>query len=218
MNRDFEFRQLLRAYRTGIINEQTFEQELAEIERGTGNGDGGRGFKAMGKTYSNEREAVIAMLDRFRAGEANGQMAFSGWEKQLTTECIRSGVRMITEREGYHARIFERRLADLGAECKATVTDASRKITAKLGDPGVSDKEKLLYITSLASDPAAFFKPVCDFIDSIRDDLETKELFTLYVQDELSSANWLINACKALNGASITQTSKAGNGSAESIV
>ena len=172
----------------------------------------------MGKTYGSEREAVIAMLDRFRAGEANGQKAFAAWEKHVSTECIRSGIRMITEREGYHARIFERRLADLGAECKAQITEASRKITEKLGDPDASDKEKLRYITSLAPDPAAFFKPVCDFVDAIKDDLETKELFGLYVQDELSSARWLVHACEALNGPAPRASAQVGNGSAESMV
>jgi hypothetical protein len=218
MSRDFEFKQLLRAYRSGVINEQSFEQELAQLEHGSGNGGGGRGFQAMGKTYGTEREAVIAMLDRFRAGEANGQKAFEAWEKQVSTECIRSGIRMITEREGYHARIFERRLADLGAECKAQTTDASRKITEKLGDANTSDKEKLLYITSLASDPAAFFKPVCDFVDAIKDDLETKELFGLYVQDELSSARWLMHACEALNGPAPRPMATVGTGAADSLV
>jgi hypothetical protein len=71
MSRDFEFKQLLRAYRSGVINEQRFEQELAQLERGSANGDS-RGFQMMGKTYGSEREAVIAMLDRFRTGEANG--------------------------------------------------------------------------------------------------------------------------------------------------
>jgi hypothetical protein len=198
MSRDFEFKQLLRAYRSGVINEQTFEQELAQLEQGSGNG--GRGFEALGKTYSNEREAVVAMLDRFRAGEANGQQAFAGWEKVVNTDCIRSGVRMITEREGYHARIFERRLADLGAECKAGATEIGRKITEKLSDPRTSDKEKLLYITSLAPDPDAFWKPVYDFVDRIKDDLESQELFKLYIQDELSSGKWLMHACQALNG------------------
>jgi hypothetical protein len=200
MNQDFEFKQLLRAYRAGIINEATFDKELADIERGVGNGDGGRGFEALGKTYGSEREAVVALLDRFRAGEAGGQAAFSGWEKQVSTGCIRSGIRMITEREGYHARIFERRLADLGAECKAGPTDFGRKVTEKLSDPKVSDNEKLLYITSLAPDPEAFWKPVLECVDRIEDDQESKELFKLYIQDELSSGKWLMYACEALNG------------------
>ena len=200
MNRDFEFKQLLRAYRAGIINEETFEKEMADIDRGVGNGDGGRSFEALGQTYGSEREAVVSLLDRFRAGEAGGQAAFSGWEKHVSTDCIRSGIRMITEREGYHARIFERRLVDLGAECKAGATDFGRKITEKLSNPKMSDNDKLLYITSLAPDPEAFWKPVLEVVERIKDDQESKELFKLYIQDELSSGKWLMYACEALNG------------------
>lgn len=217
MNRDFEFKQLLRAYRAGIISEATFESEMAALEQGSANGNGGRGFQAMGKTYGSEREAVVAMLDRFRAGEANGEMAFRGWGKHLSTECIRSGVRMIAEREGYHTRIFEQRLKDLGAECKAPITEASRKITETLSDSSMTDNQKLLYIANLTSDPEAFFKPVLEFAENLKEDLETKELFKLYVQDELSSAKWLMYACEALNGPA-PAASKMENSSAESLV
>jgi hypothetical protein len=200
MKRDFEFKQLLRAYRAGIINEATFEKELTDLEHGGGNADGSGGFEALGKTYGSEREAVVALLDRFRAGEAGGQAAFSGWEKQVSTDCIRSGIRIIAEREGYHSRIFERRLADLGAECKAGLTDFGRRVTEKLSDSKLSDNDKLLYVTSLAPDPEAFWKPVSEVVDRIKDDQDSKELFKLYIQDELSSGKWLMYACEALNG------------------
>jgi hypothetical protein len=220
MNRDFEFKQLLRAYRAGIITEETFECEIGAMEHGNGNGGSARAFQAMGKTFSSERLAVDAMLDRFRAGEANGEVAFAAWSKLCTTDCIRSGIRMIAEREGYHARIFERRMRDLGVDCKATVTEASRKITEYLGDASVTDNQKLLYLNSLAPDIDAFFKPVTDLVENIKDDLESKELFKLYVQDELSSARWLQYACEALNGAgtSATQSMPAQSGAADSIV
>jgi hypothetical protein len=220
MNRDFEFKQLLRAYRAGIITAETFECEMGAMEHGNGNGAGARAFQAMGKTFSSERLAVDAMLDRFRAGEANGEAAFAAWSKLCTTDCIRSGIRMIAEREGYHARIFERRMRDLGVDCKATVTEASRKITEYLSDANVTDNQKLLYLNSLAPDIDAFFKPVTDLVENIKDDLESKELFKLYVQDELSSARWLQYACEALNGAgtSATQSMPAQSGAADSIV
>ncbi len=218
MNRDFEFKQLLRAYRAGIITEATFESEMAALEHGSANGNGGRGFQALGKTYSSEREAVVAMLDRFRAGESNGEAAFRGWEKHISTDCIRSGVRMISEREAYHARIFERRLKDLGAECKAPISEASRKITETLSDPATTDNQKLLYIANLTSDPEAFFKPVLEFAENLKDDLETKELFKLYVQDELSSAKWLMYACEALNGPAPAASAQMENCSAESLL
>jgi hypothetical protein len=85
---------------------------------------------------------------------------------------------MIAEREGYHSRIFERPPGGFERpECKAQITDGSGEITEKLGDAKMSDKQKLLYITSLAPDPEAFFKPFCDFVETIKDDLEAKELF-----------------------------------------
>ena len=41
MNKDFEFKQLIRAYRKGIISEETLEQEIATIENGvSANGPG----------------------------------------------------------------------------------------------------------------------------------------------------------------------------------
>ena len=220
MNRDFEFRQLLRAYRAGIITEETFECEFGAMEHENANGHGARAFQAMGKSFASERQAVDAMLDRFRAGEANGEVAFAAWSKLCTTDCLRSGIRMIAEREGYHARIFERRMRDLGLECTAPVTEASRKITEILSDATVTDNQKLLYLNSLAPDIDAFFKPITDLAENVKDDLESKELLKLYVQDELSSARWLQYACAALNGAGTpaTQSMPAQSGAADSIV
>ena len=67
MNRDFEFSQLLRAYRRGIITEATFESEMAELERGAG--ANGSGFSVNGKSYPSERAAVIEFVDNLRANE-----------------------------------------------------------------------------------------------------------------------------------------------------
>jgi hypothetical protein len=214
MNRDFEFKQLLRAFPAGIISEETFESEMASLENGNGSGRPRAGFEALGKAYASEREGVAALLDRFRAGELNGQAAFEAWEKQCTTECIRTGIRMIAEREAYHARIFERRMRDLGLECKAEITEASKKITEALGDPNLSDNQKLLYLNSLVPDYDAFIKPISDISDNIKDDLESKELFKLFAQDEMSSGKWLQYACAALNGAASAASapSKSGKG------
>ncbi len=218
MNRDFEFKQLLRAYRAGIITEQTFESEMAALENGNGNGQARPGFQAMGKNYGSEREGVAALLDRFRAGEANGEAAFLAWEKLCKTDCIRSGIRMIAEREAYHARIFERRMRDLGVECKEQVPEASRKFTEYMSDPNVSDNQKLLYFNSLVPDVDTFFKPVCAIAEDIKEDLESKELFKLFVQDEISTVKWLQYACAALNGAAPAASAQTGAKSAEAMV
>lgn len=200
MSRDFEFKQLLRAYRAGIINEQTFEREMADLENGA-NGASGRssGFRAFGKTYASERDAIVSFIDKIRAAEANAGIAFDNWAKVCSTDCIRSGLRVISERESYHARVFERRMRDLGAECRAKVSDDGRKFAECVSDPNLSDKEKLLRVNSLLGDAEEITRPIREFADLIKEDLETKELLKLYREDEASTTNWLIYACATLN-------------------
>jgi Mn-containing catalase len=200
MNRDFEFKQLLRAYRSGVITEETFEQEMASLETGaTEMTNGAGGFRAFGKTYNNEREAVIAFIDRARVAEANAGIAFNNWANVCKTDCIRSGLRMIAERESYHGRAFERRLRDLGAECRATLNEDSRKFAETVSDQGLADNEKLLRFNALVSDPDAAVKPILEFANMLKDDLETQEMLKLFYEDELSSTKWLKYACAALN-------------------
>jgi rubrerythrin len=208
MNRDFEFKQLLRAYRAGIINEKTFEAEMAEIEHGAnGNGTAG-GFQYQGKTYKSERDAVVSFLDKSRAGEANGAEIFKNWAKVCTTDCIRSGLKMIAEREAYHARIFENRLRELGAECRAEVTAEGLKVKECASDPKMSDNAKLLDFDKILKNPDELIRPIFEFAELIKEDLETKEALRLFAEDELSSTKWLKYACAALNApASATSAS-----------
>src|SRR5258706_15836988 len=104
MSREVEFRALLRAYRSGVITQETFECETQMLEQGTNGSMGnGSGFRAFGRTYKTERDAVISFIDKVRAGEANGGHAFSAWAEVCTTHCIKTGIRMIAEREAYHA-------------------------------------------------------------------------------------------------------------------
>ena len=103
MNRNFEFKQLLRAYRGGIIDEATFETEVRALENGSAGTNGHHGFLAFGKTYGSEKEAIVEFLDRARAGEAGGAEAFNGWVKTCKTECIYTGIQMIAEREAYRS-------------------------------------------------------------------------------------------------------------------
>jgi hypothetical protein len=200
MNRDFEFKQLLRAYRSGVITEETFEQEMAKLETGaTEMTNGAGGFRAFGKAYANEREAIIAFVDRARVAESNAGVAFNNWANVCKTECIRSGLRMISERESYHGRTFERRLRDLGAECHASLTEDSRKFAETVSDQSLPDNEKLLRFNALVADPEAALKPICEFADLIKEDLESKEMIKLFYEDELSSTKWLKYACGVLN-------------------
>jgi hypothetical protein len=202
MSRDFEFKQLLRAYRSGIISQSTFEAEMALLGAGTpatnGNGSSG-GFKAFGRTYKSERAAVVSFLDKVRAGEANGGEAFSAWAEVCTTDCIRTGIRMVAEREAYHSRIFAQRLAELDGETRATATEDGRKFTAYLGNRTIPDNEKLLSFTKRVGKPEDAIKPICEFAELLKEDLSTKEALRLFAEDELSTAKWIWDSCATLN-------------------
>jgi hypothetical protein len=202
MSYDFEFKQLLRAYRNGVISQSTFESELTWLEDGAptnGNGHGSGGFKAFGRTYKSERAAIVSFLDKVRAGEANGGEAFAAWAEVCTTDCIRTGIRMVAEREAYHSRVFAQRLSELGGEMRAMTTEAGRKATAYLGDPSIPDNEKLLDFTKRVGKPEAAIKPICEFAALLKEDLSTKEALRLFAEDELSTAKWIWDACAALN-------------------
>jgi rubrerythrin len=198
MNRDFEFSQLLRAYRRGIITEATFASEMAELERGAGGN--GSGFSANGKTYPSERAAVIEFIDSLRANEFCAGLAFPKWAEVCKTDCIRSGLSMIAERESYHARVFEQRLKELGAEQRAVESEAVSKLHDYFGDNNVSDADKLLRLTARFPNPKEAVSFIAEFADKLKEDQQTKEMLKLFHQDELSTTTWLLESCAALNG------------------
>jgi hypothetical protein len=200
MNRDFEFKQLLRAYRAGIITEETFECEMGALEGGApAMSNGTHGVRVMGRSYGSERDAVVAEIDRFRAAESGAGKAFAEWAKQCTTDCIRSGLRMISERESYHGRIFDQRLCDLGVEGKAKVSEETGKFFDFIMDSKRSDGEKLMHFFELVKNVEPAFKQISDFSDCLKDDLETKEALKLFVEDEASTVKWMRYACAAVN-------------------
>ncbi len=205
MNREFEFKQLLRAYRGAIISEAAFEQEMARLEAGgeadKTNGANGAGFRAFGRTYKSERAAVVSFIDKVCAGETNAGEAFRRWAEVCKTECIRSGLRIVAEREAFHARVFEARMRDLGAELRASATEEARKLTAFLADPKRTDAEKLMQFVGVVGDPDATAKSIHDFAALLVEDLETKEALRLFAEDEYSTVKWAHEACAALNAA-----------------
>ncbi len=206
MNQDFEFKQLLRAYRAGVINQATFEMEMTDLERrastnGHVNGSGAGGFKAFGRTYKSERDAIVSFLDKVRAAESFAGEILPRWLAVCKTDCLRGGLAMVAEREAYHGRVFERRLQALGGEKRAgrEITEEQRKYCDFVSNPSVSDGDKLLRATGSIGDPQKAIQPICDFVELIKDDQETKEMLKLFAADELSSGTFLRDACALLN-------------------
>lgn len=211
MNKNFEFKQLLRALRTGIIDEATFEQEMAQLEDGAhanGNGNGAGAFKAFGKSYASERAAVISFLEAVSAAETNGGDTVGAWLGVCKTDCIRGGLKMVAEREAYHGRAFTQRLNELGGTVPDRNTEDFRKQLAYLRDTSISDLAKLKRGAERFPNPEETIRPLFEFAASLKEDQQTKEMVQLFAEDELSTLKWQKAAWAALKpGYTETQTS-----------
>jgi len=197
MNRDFEFKQLLRAYRSGIIGDQTFEMEMRNLEMCASQANN-EGFKAFGTTYASEREAVIKFLEAVAPAETAGGEAVRGWLKLCKLDCIKGGLKMVAEREAYHGRMFAERLVELGGTVPQSASAMTRESINYLHDPNISDLEKLQKATTRYPNPDETIRPLFEFADLLKEDQQTKEMVKLFAQDELSTLKWQHSLCTVL--------------------
>jgi hypothetical protein len=200
VNRDFEIRQLLRAYRSGLLSEAAFEEEMARLEQGTDEqGQPQPAFEAFGRAYRSEREAVINFLDELHATQMETAIGFAKWAAVCRTTGLRTGLLMIAERDAYHARVLERRVRELGGELHVTPTEKGSKLVELLANREISELEKLLALISFIRDPQEAVAPIVQFASLLRSDLETRQALRLLAEDELSSATWLHEICTVLS-------------------
>jgi hypothetical protein len=173
--------------------------EATTARQGASPASNGASFHAFGRVYESERAAILSFLHKVRAGEANGGEAFAAWAAVCTTDSLRLGIRMIAERETYHARIFDQRLLELGGETHEVAPEEGRGFKEYLGNPTIPDREKLLRFARSVGDPQESIKPICEFAALIKEDVQTKEALLLFSEDELSSATWASKTSAALN-------------------
>ncbi len=204
MNRDFEIRQLLRAYRGGIMSEAAFEEEMTRIEHEVAEpGAITPSFEALGRTYRSEREAVIDFLDKLHATQMDGAVGFAKWSAVCRTRGLRTGLMIVAERKAYHARVLERRAHELGAELRTISSEQGSKLVEVLANGEISELEKLLALTTLIQEPRAAVAPLMAFAAALNTDIETKQALRLLAEDELSSATWLSDVYGALSAGQV---------------
>jgi bacterioferritin (cytochrome b1) len=197
---DFEVKQLLKAYRKGLISDDLFEAQIAELTKGGQNGH--TQFTYNDKPVGSEREMIMQLLDEFRCREDFAAEFFNRWIEVSDQECARGGLRVIQQREAYHAKVLEERLRELGGIPQCTVSAERRENdVAFYASKDKTDAEKLLAATSRITDPAQALKYITSVIDQIHEDQQSKELLRSLVQDEMSSIAWLKEACALLNPA-----------------
>ena len=194
---DFEARQLLKAYRKGLISDELFAEQMREI--GNGNGEG---YCYNGKMHATEREMIMHLLDELRCAENFASEYLNCWVQVSDQECVKGGLRMVQQRETFHAQILEARLRELGGIPQCAVPAERRdKELPFYASTEKKDVEKLQSIASRIKEPAAIFKPITDAIAQIKEDQQSKELLRSFIDDEMSSTKWLLEACETLSAA-----------------
>lgn len=202
VNRQFEVRQLLKAYRKGLISDELFEEQMCEIE-GRAPAAGampGKTYCLRDKTFHSERDLVVRFLDEFRAGETFGGEVFALWREATSNPLLRGGLRVIAEREARHGRQLAERLAELGGNAEVTLPASFREAArARLASREISDLDKLSGVLKRLPDAEAAVKPICDVIAQIEADCESRALLELIVDEETSTIRWLHAACRCLS-------------------
>jgi hypothetical protein len=193
---DFEVRQLLKAYRKGLISDELFEAQVRELQNGEAK------YVFNGKSHATEREMIMHLLDEYRCAENFASEYLNCWSEVSDQECVKGGLRVIQQREAYHARLLEDRLRELGGIPQCTVpTEQRAREMAVYASKEKKDVEKLQYVANQIDDLPKVLKFITDVIDQIQDDQQSKELLRSLVQDEFSSGQWLLEANQLLNGA-----------------
>jgi len=127
---------------------------------------------------------------------------FRAWADLCTTQSLRSALQMVSEREASHARVFERRMRELGAERRAGATAEGEHLKAYLSGAHHNDAEKLAEFVRVTGDPAAVLDPIRGFAERLAEDLDTREALRLFIDAEDSTLKWAQNARSALGSVS----------------
>ena len=193
---DFEVRQLLKAYRKGLISDEVFEAQMRELQSGEAK------YVFNGKAYASEREMIMHFLDEYRCAENFASEYLHCWSEVSDQECVKGGLRVIQQREAYHARLLEERLRELGGIPQCTVpTQQREKEVSFYASKEKKDTEKLQHVANQIQDLPKVLKFITNVIEQIQEDQQSKELLRSLVQDEMSSGQWLLEANQLLNGA-----------------
>ncbi|HUN57120.1 MAG TPA: hypothetical protein VMU41_03340 [Candidatus Binataceae bacterium] len=194
MNRDFEIKQLLRAFRGGIMSEAAFEEEITRLEHESAGQDQTSNpppFEACGRSYRSERDGVLSFLDELHAAQMDSAVGFAKWSAVCRTKGLRTGLLVAAERAAYHTRIIQRRMHELAGELHATTSEQGQRLIEVLANSQISDVEKLAALAPMIQEPQRSIAPLLAFAAALANDLETKQALRLIAEDELSTASWL---------------------------
>lgn len=157
--------------------------------------------KVEGTAPAASTEETIKFLDGFRAGEALGEASLGAWIEVSDVACVKGGLRTVAQREGFHARLLEARVKELGGSCEAEVPEAIYDAAMKgSADAEKGDAAKILDFVNQFPDVDKALAPIHEMADKLDHDPETQSLLRTIAQDERSTLEWFGEACQLLNG------------------
>jgi len=199
VDRGFELRQLLRAYRRGLISDEVLEEQLHEIGA-VGNGaaapighaaEPAKVYRVRERTFAAERDMILHFLDEFRAGETFGGEVFALWYSVCRDPRIRGGLQVVREREAMHGKLLAARIATLGGRSQAALPEKFQAAArARLGSAEISDADKIADFVRRLPDAEAAVAPIRAVIAQIEQDCESRALLENVLEDELSTVRW----------------------------
>lgn len=199
VDRGFELRQLLRAYRRGLISDEVLEEQLHEIgvvgnAAAAPNGhapEPAKVYRVRERTFATERDMVLHFLDEFRAGETFGGEVFALWYSVCRDPRIRGGLQVVREREAMHGKLLAARIAALGGHSQAALPEKFQTAArARLGSAEISDADKIADFVRRLPDAEAAVAPIRAVIAQIEQDCESRALLENVLEDELSTVRW----------------------------
>ena len=144
-----------------------------------------------GEEPPTERDRIVHLLQIYRSTENFNAHYLPLWAEASPDEGMKGGLRIVQAREGVHARLMKERLRELGETSFVEVSEERRaRDIPFFASRERSDLEKLRVLVHLLEDTDAFFKPIADLIDDIKEDLHSKELLRTILDDEYASVKW----------------------------
>lgn len=200
VDRGFELRQLLRAYRRGLISDEVLEEQLHEIgldgappgtARNGHTSKPAKTYRVRERTFTSERDMLLHFLDEFRAGETFGGEVFALWYSVCRDPRIRGGLQVVREREAMHGKLLAARIATLGGHSQAALPEKFQTAArARLGSAEISDADKIADFVRRLPDAEAAVAPIRAVIAQIEQDCESRALLENVLEDELATVRW----------------------------
>lgn len=137
-------------------------------------------------------DEILGFLDRLRALESAGELAFGAWIRTCEDDRLRGGLRTIQLREAGHARLLGDRMEALGGSIGDGALDGrARETIDRLASEAIPDHEKLRDLLSRYPDVEAALAPIHEMADRLGPDHETRALLETIAADERSTLEFL---------------------------